>query len=190
LTDHTGQVHDAAWTSGVAGQALAFDGQDDLVTVENTSWSAVGEGSVTLSLWVKGSLARSNATYPHVVDHDGPDGSGVGIWGRASQGDFGVRFDDVDGTRVRNFGIDRLTFDRWTHVAVVLDRSRDSVALYRNGTLVSTRDASALGRVDADGTVTVGGSTDGEHASVQVDDYRVYATALEDEAVADLAEGP
>jgi dolichyl-diphosphooligosaccharide--protein glycosyltransferase len=188
LTDSTGEVRGATWTEGVQGNALSFDGEDDLVVVENVSRETTGEGSVTVGLWVKGNLTASGADFPHVLTQRGSNGSGFGFWAREEAGDFGVRVDDTDGTRVRNFGIQQTEFDQWTHVAFVLDRETEELRLYRNGSLVSTRDASQLGVVQDDGRLLVGGLDGQSYARAHVDSVRIRLEAVNESQIERSAE--
>jgi dolichyl-diphosphooligosaccharide--protein glycosyltransferase len=183
LTDSTGEVRGATWTEGVEGSALSFDGEDDLVVVENVSREVTGEGSITVGLWVKGNLTAGDADFPHVLSQRGSNGSGFGFWAREEAGDFGVRVDDTDGTRVRNFGIQQTEFDQWTHVAFVLDRDAEELRLYRNGSLVSTRDASQVGTVQDDGRLLVGGLDGQSYARAHIDSVRIRLEAVNESRV-------
>lgn len=164
----------AEWVDGVNGSALQFDGTDSTV-VRNDRAQGVGNGSFSVSFWVKGDLKASGAEYPTVLRRHG-DG-GYGFWARSN--DFGIRVDDTNGTGLRAFGIQDTSFDDWTLITAAVDRDRNEIRLYRNESLVMTRDASDLGSISDTGSLSIGGRPNGNYATASVDSVRIYSTALE-----------
>ncbi|MFD1646071.1 STT3 domain-containing protein [Haloarchaeobius litoreus] len=168
-------IDGATWADGSSGSALSFDGEDDVATVPNPDEIAIGPNeSLTVSVVLRGDLTASGERLPRVLEYGSGDTGRFGIWARTSLNDFGVRFDDVEGDQVKNFGINGTSFDDWTRITVVLDREVDEVRLYRNDTLVSTRDASQLDAIRTDGELRFGGRPGSQYASMTLDDVRVY----------------
>ncbi|PGF17156.1 hypothetical protein CP556_14200 [Natrinema sp. CBA1119] len=178
-------VDGAEWVGGVNGTALRFDGNGSTV-VQDDRAQGVANGSFSVSFWVKGDLAASGADYPTVLRQGGE--GGYGFWARSGSGDFGIRVDDVEGIGVRAFGIGTTTFKDWTLITAVIDRERDEVRLYRNGELVTTRDASSLGPIGGQGALSIGGRPSGNFATASVDSMRIYSEALNGETVQQLYE--
>lgn len=189
-----GQIEGANWTSGVSNSGLLFDGDDDRVRIRRPyvdNHQLMGErDSVSIAFWIRGDLSTSDSQYPTVLSQQTRDGkASFGFWGRlATSDDFGVRFNDVNGTAVRNFGIESTNFPNWTLVVATLNRDTGELSLYRNKTLVATVDASNLGRIQNNGIFTMGARGDTQHASIRLDDIRVYNHSLSDEEIEELFE--
>jgi len=187
ITDPVGGYTDTLeygeWVEGVHDSALRFDGENSTV-IGGDPAKGIGTGSFTVSLWVKGDLASGDAQQPTALYRAG--GSSYGFWAQADRDRFGFHAEDSGGTRVTNFGIETTTFEEWTMVTGVVDRQDDELRLYRNGTLVRTTDASALGELTRTGGLALGGRPWGQYATVSLDQVRFYSAALDEEAVGAL----
>jgi hypothetical protein len=86
------------------------------------------------------------------------------------------------------FEIEETSFDSWTLITAVVDREQDELRLYRNESLVGTRNISGLGAIDNSGSLSFGGRPNGSYAVVTIDSVRMYATALEEDAIRSLYE--
>lgn len=86
----------------------------------------------------------------------------------------------------------------WTYVAAVLDRGTGQLRLYASGARAAAALPDGFGAVTPDGPLVVGGYTDpagghfdhtfGRNGTGWIDDVRVYAAALADNAVAAFAQ--
>jgi len=179
---HTGTVEHAEWVAGVEGTALQFDGTG-ATAVEDPSAQGIANESFTVSFWLRGNLTAADTDFPTALYRDG-DGI-YGFWARGGD-DFGLRVVDSTGEGVRAFGIEQTRFDEWTMITGVLDRERNEVRLYENKTLATTEDATALGRIDDAGQLTIGGRLRDQYAPVAIDDIRIYATALDEGSISEL----
>jgi dolichyl-diphosphooligosaccharide--protein glycosyltransferase len=178
LTDATGEIRGGTWTDGVRGSALSFDGGDHSVVVREPQRESLSNASFTVSLWVRGDMTGSEEPFPHVLAQEGANRRGFGVLAQREANRLGVSIDDESGERVGNFGIQQTEFDHWTHVAFTVDRTADELRLYRNGTLMSTRDISGFGPIPDDGPLVVGGRFGNRYATGQVDSVRLYRTSL------------
>lgn len=167
-----------AWTAGIIGGALSFDGFDDYVEISNHLGA-----SFTIACWVKTTQAfpQTDPTY---------QGTGI-IWA-----DVGGAANDfiLGGTRSPG-GVDRLSFfvggtetsingaqeistGQWTHLAVTRDGNTGAVILYVNG-IRDTNGAGATGILNANPAIHIGGNTlDGRYFNGLIDDVRFYSRVL------------
>jgi dolichyl-diphosphooligosaccharide--protein glycosyltransferase len=189
LTNATGTLEGASWTDGVHGSAVSFDDGNSSVTVKEPDRKSISNTSFTVGLWVRGDIAATQQRFPHVLTQESENGQGYGVWAQRERNRLGVAVADESGDRIGNFGIRQTEFDHWTHIAFVVDRPGDELRLYRNGTLVSTRDIAGLGDISDDGPLVVGGRAAGRYATGEVDSIRLYRTSLNETEVRKLAEG-
>jgi hypothetical protein len=163
-----GTLDGATWTSaGKHGNALDFDGVDDLVSVADAPSLALTT-SGTLSAWVKPDDKRLD-------DPVFSKGDGYGL--------FAADYNTLapSGFIGREWLIsesDLVTGD-WTHVAVTFDQGAPS-AIYVDGVAVPSWSAQASADpISADGPLTVGAATAfGNWFDGRIDDVRVYDVAL------------
>lgn len=163
-----GTLDGAAWTTaGKHGNALDFDGVDDLVEVAHAS-SLTLTTSGTLSAWV-------NPDDTRIDDPVFAKGDGYGL--------FASDYNSLapSGFIGRNWLISEtgLVTGDWTHVAVTFASGAPS-AIYIDGVAVSAWSAQASGDpISADGPLTVGAATAfGNWFDGRIDDVRVYDVAL------------
>ncbi len=176
----------AAWTPGIMGNALAFDGVNNYVQVNNQL-----SASFTISCWIKTTqtFQQVDLTY---------DGTGI-IWadvgGPANDFVFG-------GTRSAG-GVNRLSFyigsgdttingnqeistGQWTHLAVTRDGASGAVKLYVNGVLDASGTAGTA-VLNANPNINIGGNTlDGRYFNGAIDDVRFYSRVLTPGEIATL----
>ncbi|WP_455449627.1 LamG-like jellyroll fold domain-containing protein [Natrinema thermotolerans] len=170
----------AEWVDGVNGSALQFDGTDSTV-VRNDRAQDIGNDSFSVAFWVKGDLEASGTDFPTVLRRGGE--GGYGFWARSSANDFGIRVDDTEGTSVRAFGIEDTSFEEWTLITAVVDRDQNEIRLYRDRSLVMSRDASDLGQIADSGPLSIGGRPNENYATASVDSVQIYSIALENKTV-------
>jgi dolichyl-diphosphooligosaccharide--protein glycosyltransferase len=188
LTDATGRLEGASWTSGVHGSAVSFDGGNSTVRIEEPDRKSLSNASFSIGLWVRGDIASTQQRFPHILTQESESGQGYGVWAQRERNRLGVAVVDESGDRIRNFGIRQTEFNHWTHIAFVVDRPGEELRLYRNGTLVSTRDIAGLGVIPNDGPLVVGGRAASRYATGEVDSIRLYRTSLNETEVRELAE--
>lgn len=184
--DHTGTISGAGWVPGIDdGTALDFDGVDDVVTF-GTGPTLVGTTDFTVSAWVRspGMIGEGVVIQQRNGDFDGQYQLRIGEHGRpvflvygggALQFEFPAQGLVVDGT--------------WHHVAAV--REGDEGRIYIDGGLSGF----ALGPVQPLSpiiSVAVGADIrDGDkHFSGQIDDVRIYDSALTPAQILGLAIPP
>ncbi len=176
----------AAWIPGIMGNALAFDGVNNYVQINNQLGA-----SFTISCWIKTAqtFQQVDLTY---------DGTGI-IWsdvgGPANDFVFG-------GTRSAG-GVNRLSFyvgsgdttingnqeistGQWTHLAVTRDATSGAVKLYVNGVLDASGTAGTA-VLNANPNINIGGNTlDGRYFNGAIDDVRFYTRVLTPGEIATL----
>lgn len=180
----------SAWTAGVNGGALSFDGFDDFVRISNHLGA-----DFTISCWVKTTQAFQQVTPTY-------EGTGI-IWS-----DVGGAANDfiLGGTRSVG-GVDRMSFfvgnpdttvtgnqeistGQWMHLAVTRDGTTSgSIRLYVNGVLDVNVNAK-LGVQNANPNIHIGGNTlDNRYFNGAIDDVRFYSRVLTAGEIATLLPG-
>jgi hypothetical protein len=175
-----------AWITGNIGNALAFDGVDDFVRINNHLGA-----TFTISCWIKSTQSFQQVTPTY-------DGTGI-IWS-----DVGGGANDfvLGGTRSAG-GVDRLSFfvgsgnlttsgtqeitsGQWTHLAVTRNGTNGEVKLYVNGTLDASS-AAGIAPLTANPNIHIGGNTlDGRYFNGSIDDVRFYSRVLTQTEIATL----
>jgi lysophospholipase L1-like esterase len=177
--------HGAAWTAGVLGNALDFDGVDDYLSVEAPSNLALG--SMTLSAWVY--LRELNSTgWKTILEYGRSSRNWYGLWKSGNGKRFHFRWALGDAL---DFSTE-IEAKVWYHVAAVLDTSTvpATVSLYLNGVLESTTTSTALPRARL-GSFYIGGNPDsGEFFPGVIDNVQILNQALLPVQVASLAKLP
>ena len=125
-----GEIFEAAWTTGIAGGALAFDGADDYVRVPAYTQPA---SVMTVTGWVRadaraewGSIVKNWATQTGAF-HLGLYGNDGDLQAFLGQSNDGV-------VELREGAVTPLPTGEWQHVALVADGNE--ARLYRNGVQV------------------------------------------------------
>lgn len=187
----------AATTTAIGriGQALEFDGSDDVVAV--TSNSALNpSSSYTVSVWVyphtlpvvssgqwigivaKGNTGETSANnHPYVIAyHPINGGSPVG---------FGVGLESSSGSNCNAFSSDAEPAGEWYHVVSRFDDSSNILEVFVNGVSQGTDACSLSPNTGNARPVWIG---DDEHTSGlrfdgALDDVRIYTRALRDDEI-------
>ncbi|HXI70310.1 MAG TPA: LamG-like jellyroll fold domain-containing protein [Verrucomicrobiae bacterium] len=176
----------AAWSSGIMGNALTFDGVNNYVQINNQLGA-----SFTISCWIKTgqTFQQTDPTY---------NGTGI-IWS-----DVGGPANDfvLGGTRSVG-GVNRLSFfagsgnatisgtqeistGQWTHLAVTRDGTSGAVKLYVNGVLDASG-TTGTAVLNANPIINIGGNTlDGRYFNGALDDVRFYSRVLTPGEIATL----
>jgi len=175
------------WTDGVQGSALAFEPGEQGVVVDDQPYGVGSNESLTASFYIRGNLSTNTDQRQTVVRYRAGGGTYYDIGARGRWNDFGITVWGDEG-RARNYGVGSTTFESWTHVAVVVDRSSDELRLYRNGSLVSIAATDGIGEIYDGGRLVVGprSANDGV-GPVALDEIRVFQEALSTERIQSLA---
>ncbi|HSC92403.1 MAG TPA: LamG-like jellyroll fold domain-containing protein [Gaiellaceae bacterium] len=183
---HTGTINGPTWvTTGRYGNALSFDGVNDIVTVADANDLDLTTG-MTLEAWVNpAALGNSwrtvlmkeqtgDMTYD-LYAHGG---------GGASKVPTGEAF--VAGSPLSALGTSALALNTWTHLALTFDGS--ALRLYVNGAAAATALRGGA-MATSTGALRIGGNTIwSEWFSGRIDEVRVYNRALtQTEIQADMA---
>jgi len=176
----------SAWSPGLIGNALTFDGLDDYVRINNAL-----PASFTICCWIKTTQVFQQVTPTY-------DGTGI-IWADVGGGANDFVF---GGTRSAG-GVNRLSFfvgsgdvtttgnlpintGQWTHLAVTRSATNGAVKLYVNGALDATNTA-GLATLNANPNIHIGGNTlDGRYFNGAIDDVRFYSRVLTQPEIATL----
>lgn len=146
---------DGHWTSEASGSAIAFEGEEPTLQVNEVPLNLNTEDSVTISFQLQGDLVDVNERYPRLLDYDAGR-SGFQVIARNQVGDFGILIDDVDGNRIRNFSSERRRFRRWTEIIAILNREEGTLDLYRDGDRIGSKEIGEFGPVAGPGSIKLG----------------------------------
>jgi hypothetical protein len=177
---HTGTIEGAIPARGKYGEALQFDGENDVVKVPDSPEFALAEG-FTLESWVRPESA-SNEWAPILAKAVGGGAAAheLAYWLYEAGHEPNVPFggtESAPGEKNEALGEDPLPVNAWSHVALTYDGSQ--VALYVNGELVDCSPApSPAPRVIA-GELQIGAATEsGDYFKGRIDEVRIYNRAL------------
>ncbi|MGA9531850.1 MAG: LamG-like jellyroll fold domain-containing protein, partial [Anaerolineales bacterium] len=169
-----------------AGFALAFDGQDDHVSLENTSSVFGGTDwatQKTLSLWIRPSTSQAPSSTPPggeiLLGNDRPHT--FGITRAVFNGLDRIWVWNVDTNGLDAVGVDYQP-DEWIQIALVHDGSE--LQAYLNGELVGqvTSGPTYLPDPSAAGTLYIGGDARGTTSRSfegDIDEVRMWQAALD-----------
>lgn len=185
--ERNGTIHGARWTRGrwEDKQALEFAGPDNRVEIE-----IPGEYA-QLSMVVSVLVEPREAAFQALLNSDG--------WGRAGQLHWHVmgnrtiqlavsREDQPRQTPDRNlYSTDRVSYRRWTQIAVTIDTAEPCVEFYFDGRLSSESTDSLPAQVQL-GKARIGNwSTDGaRRLRGRIDELLIFNTVLSAEEIATL----
>lgn len=184
-TPHHGTLSGAAVAGapGRWGTAVAFGGPGAVTVASDAVFDVPASAGLTAECFVKPEPATPDA---RVLARRGATGPGWSI----EVGEFGrgparlVRATVSDGTTERVLHSDRsLPADRFTHVAVVVDRAEASVALWVDGVRAALADAGPLGALTAAAPLVIGPGA-GATLRATVDEVRISRVARPDFAPA------
>jgi hypothetical protein len=160
------------WSAGRIGNALYFDGTDDIVTVADSN-SLHLSNAFTLSAWVNpaatsmdwNAILVKNSKYYLYASTTGGCGNGSPMGGFSTQIINAVCQPSP------------LPANSWTHLTVTYDGS--ALTLYRDGVPVGVSPISGAFSFTTE-TLQIGGSKFGEYFKGLIDEVRIYKTALSD----------
>jgi hypothetical protein len=154
--DSSGQGHDglitggAAWTPGVFGSALSFDGINDLVEVPSNELFNFGSGtSFSIEAWVRPQNAYV-ATAQFVSKQASLSSPGFSLMQlNHPQSLFWVRLRDTDGDQtpwISNANGGYINDGNWHHLVMVINRSGGTLTLYTDGVASAPFALNGVGR--------------------------------------------
>ncbi|HBY94258.1 MAG TPA: hypothetical protein DEP84_09895, partial [Chloroflexi bacterium] len=158
----------AAGHTGRYGNALVFDGADDVVTVKQSASLNLANTSFTVAFWAK----RNAAGRWDMAIGQGTDSNNQGLH-------IGFRDNNTFTCDFYGNGLDTAaayTDSDWHHWACTYDAGSRRQIIYRDGANVAQRTASA--HYQGAGDVWVGKAPWGAHFSGRLDEVAVFAKAL------------
>ncbi len=170
---NTGTISGATWTSGFINSSLTFDGNDDIVTINN-DYSMNITRAITLSAWVKPNTISK--PWQRAICKDNQTTSSSYILGISSYG--GVYFALFQGsTQYYITGTTQLQVGAWNHLVGTWDGT--TMRIYLNGVMQSeTLTFSGTINTISD-PVRIGRATTSLYAlNGSIDEARIYSKAL------------
>jgi serralysin len=169
---HTGTIAGATWTTaGHTGNALSFDGVNDMVSVADSALLDVTR--VTLMAWVRPTLTDN---WRSAILKERTGGLAYALYAEdgAARPAAYVNLGQADDREAK--GTLALTVNTWTHLTMTFDGT--ALRVYQNGVLVRT--ANFTGNIVASGSpLRIGGNAVwGEFYAGLMDDVRVFNRAL------------
>ncbi len=177
---HHGAIHGAAWTDGIRGSALYFDGKDDLVDLDDTSqWRPLDK--FTWELWIKPSQTLDGTMI-------------LGTGGKAGDPPYNTEI-YISKNKIyysyergrTNYTVNsqtELSIGDWYHIVVLHNDSQGNVSLFLNGILEDSstcagptvqNDAFYLGKRLAFGTA--------HYFNGVIDEVAIYSKTLSPEEI-------
>jgi len=191
-TDSSGNGNDGTltnmaggeWTTGFVGGALEFDGNEDYVTIAESSDFKFGTGDFGMGAWVK----TSATTTSYIIDNYQGTVGEVGCQ-IVMNADGTVYFEVRGGTLLQITSTVTINDGAWHHIFGSADRD-SSMNLYIDGACAGTGGTN-LDKIDNSNPVLIGVNawrTDplGSFFSGIIDDVRIYNRALEPNDVNDI----
>ena len=135
-----GEIQGASWVSGVNGNCLSFDGEDDNVSIPHSSNLAF-QDELTISAWAK------SKEYKEAKIAQKGDWDGYGIGGTKWGGWKGhIRLNNDQSTSIESKD-GRPILNEWYHIALTYNGS--ILKLYINGQLNATKSVSGQLKVNS-----------------------------------------
>jgi hypothetical protein len=159
--------------------ALSFDGVDDYVDISTTP--AIGNSSVTVEVWLKpASFGDWDYVFTYGKTGDNPLISFI----LNSTGKI-VGYVEADGTNQVSSSSDgsSLTLNEWNHVAIVLDRTNNTLTRYLNGEQSGTQNSTSIlgtATISSLDNVLIASADNkkaGEYFNGELDELRIWTTA-------------
>ncbi len=170
----------SGWNPGKRGTALALDGSNDLITVQDSDSLRLATNQMTVSFWLKKpsfgefdgvfwkrAIGGSNTSYAVSIDH-----GDLNLFINSNGGDT-----SCDCTLVAN---------RWQYVSIVFDGTTDAVTFYLDGVVADT--GTQNGNIDSTKThpLRFGEHISDEEWNCMLDEVRIYNRALAPGEIAKL----
>jgi hypothetical protein len=170
---HVATISGATWTTaGRYGNALAFDGVNDLVTVNDSALLRLTTG-MTLSAWVKPNALQ---TWPALLVKERPGDLTYALYANTPT-PHPAGYVATSNGFYESAGGPGLALNTWSHVAVTYDST--FMRTYVNGVQVGTAGASGP-ILTSNNPLRIGGDTvwPNEYFNGAIDEVRVYNRPL------------
>ncbi|HEX5474874.1 MAG TPA: N,N-dimethylformamidase beta subunit family domain-containing protein [Vicinamibacterales bacterium] len=169
---NTGTLANTTWTStGKFGQALAFNGSNAWVTVQDSASLDLTTG-MTLEAWVNPTVQSS---WRAALLKETASGLAYALY--SSNSSRPALYLNTGGSDAGLSGIASLPLNAWSHLAATYDGS--TMRLYVNGTQVSSTSKTGAMRTSTNPLRIGGDAPWGEFFAGQIDEVRVYNRALQ-----------
>jgi Concanavalin A-like lectin/glucanases superfamily len=171
-----GVIDGATSVPGKAGNALSFDGADDVVTIDKFVPPQQG----TIVFWTNPALTKSKERILGA-------GGDYEVWLRSNGELKNELFDN--GSATVGTGAGALAADEWNHVATTYDSATTVVEIYLDGELRASGRAQ-VPSTPTETTLLLGhraGAAAGEHYGGLLDDVRIYDSVLSGSEIKKLA---
>lgn len=183
---HTGtfQNMDAtAWTTGVAGYGLGFDGTDDQILIPHQEDLNFADEDFSISFWIVQFNHENSGRY--IVKGSWSDPKSGKRYEVFHHSSGEVRFsidDDSVKSRVQ-LPDDEFVTGNWVHVVAIRDTANDELRLYANGELKGSA-VDETGDISQDEELFLGGTVD-ENSFFDgfMDEVAIYNRVLSDEEI-------
>ncbi|MCP4288583.1 MAG: hypothetical protein GY792_29870, partial [Gammaproteobacteria bacterium] len=187
-----GTIQGATWTSGMAGQALEFDGETNYVAFEH---ELALQGEMTVSAWVRPETGPDGVgrvvVSTHVQNGGGNNRLGWTLGDQHGSDDhFRFRVFGSEGNAAAGYNGFFTDYDeQWVHVTGVY-KPGQSVALYINGVKVAENTSSSVPvAIALSGRFKIGARADTTaqgHWDGQINDVRIAGRALSESEIQEL----
>ncbi|AQT69446.1 Chitinase A precursor [Anaerohalosphaera lusitana] len=182
--NHGTLTNGAAWTTGVSGSGISFDGVDDYVAVDDSA-SLNLTGSLSVAAWIKPNSFGSRG-YGRILDKGA---SSVGYSFFVNHKFGGLSFATYGGP-VADSNDNVVTTGKWQHVAMVYDQAAETVTFYVDGVSAGTASYNKAPSDSAGSPLTIGiRGQDMERAfDGIIDEVHLYDFAVSESDIQTLAE--
>ncbi len=174
-----GTIQGAASVPGKSGNALSFDGADDVVTIDNFVPPQQG----TIVFWINPALAKSKERILGA-------GGDYEVWLRGNGELKNELFDN--GSATTGTGPGALKANEWNHAATTYDGTTAAVEIYLDGEL-RVAGTAEVPSTPTQTTLLLGhraGAAAGEHYGGLLDDLRIYDHVLSQAEIKAIANPP
>jgi len=172
-----------AWTTGVAGYGLGFDGTDDQILIPHQDDLNFADEDFTLSFWIVQFNHENSGRYIVKGSWNAPkSGKRYEVFHHSS-GEVRFSIDD-DSVKSRvQLPDDEFVTGNWVHVVAVRDTANDELRLYANGELKGSA-VDETGDISQDEEMFIGGTVD-ENSFFDgfMDEVAIYNRVLSEEEI-------
>lgn len=160
--------------SGKVGNAITFDGSDDIASLTDPSdghLDVPSNGALSVSFWLK--TTHTSGTY--IIDKGASSGfSGYNLYSYGT----GLRWYARDSTTTKNASYTYNFFnDTWNHIVGVFVQS-GNIYMYVNGTAVDTADMSTLGSIASIRDLSLSNGGVAYSGNMAIDELKIYNKEL------------
>jgi hypothetical protein len=185
--DNTGTLTGGpAWAAGApfagSGNALTFDGSNDLMTVRQNLAPVLG-GTATLAFWIRTTQKGDDVAHsaPGVTGVEENDGANDVFWGFIdAAGGIGIAAGNSKGAHS-----DPIGDGQWHHVALTRDQGSGQVQVFVDGKLAQAATVATGAKSTA--FSAVGRITNSASLDATIDDLRIYDRIVSASDIAFLA---